>query len=74
MTEVEKFDVNLVEDGNADKNISSPYLGYLVGRIKEQLEASIENERQLTALKNVIADTVYDWWSKANKTNHNNLR
>lgn len=42
--------------------ISDTYFGYLVGRVKEHLEASIENDRQLTALRNVIADTMYDWW------------
>jgi len=48
-----------------ERVISKVYFGYLVGRVKEQLEASISDNRQLSALKNVIADTMYDWWEKS---------
>lgn len=47
------------------KEISNEYVGYLTGQLREILEASFVNEDQLRALKNIVADRVYQWWGDA---------
>ena len=49
--------------GNPTKEVSQVYVGYLTGQVREILEASIADERQLTALKNIVADKIYEWWN-----------
>ena len=53
------------------REITTVYVGYLTGQIREILEASITNETQLVALKNVIADKIYEWWRGAEDPVHN---
>jgi hypothetical protein len=48
-----------------EKTITDVYFGYLVGQVREVLEASIQDERQLKALKGVMDDRLYEWWDKA---------
>jgi len=48
-----------------DKKISKQYVGYLVGQLKEILEASVEPKEKCQALKNVLADKIYFWWDLA---------
>lgn len=46
------------------KTIYNSYFGYLVGQVREVLEASISDSRQLKALKGVMDDVMYRWWDK----------
>ena len=48
-----------------DIGINDVYFGYLVGQVREVLEASISDKDQLKALKGVMDDRLYDWWKKA---------
>lgn len=54
------------------KSISGTYFGYLVGRTREILEASIADDRQLKALTRITVNTLYDWWEGADVPNHGN--
>lgn len=36
---------------------------YLVGQLKELVEATTSSESQAKSLKNVMADKLYDWWN-----------
>lgn len=51
-----------IEEQNMLRVIHTVYFGYLVGQLREILEASIADERQLKALSSVIMDKMYDWW------------
>lgn len=42
--------------------VSERRVGNLVGKVKEQLEASIQDKEQRTALKNLVTDVIYDWF------------
>ena len=64
-----KVESSTSSNSGAKKEIYEVYFGYLVGRVKEVLEASISDEYQLKALKNVMADVIHDWWSKADNEN-----
>jgi hypothetical protein len=44
--------------------ISEPYFGYLVGQVREVLEASIPNEKQLKAIESIVLDRLYGWFAK----------
>lgn len=43
--------------------VTTQYLGYLVGQVKEIIEATTPSESQSKALKNIITDKIYDWWN-----------
>lgn len=44
--------------------VSTQYVGYLVGQLKEIIEASTADKEQRTSLKNIVADKVYEWWNR----------
>jgi hypothetical protein len=49
-------------DGDLLRVISEPYFGYLVGQVREVLEASIPNEKQLKAIESIVLDRMYGWF------------
>ena len=49
------------------KEISVEYFGYLVGQMREVLEASISDKTQLRALTGVMCDRLYGWWHNSDR-------
>lgn len=43
--------------------IPTPYFGYLVGQIREVIEAVCSTEKQQKAAESVLLDRVYNWWN-----------
>lgn len=54
------------------KSISSVHFGFLVGRVREVLEATITDKIQLSALTHVMVDRMYEWWKAGNLTTEKN--
>lgn len=42
--------------------VSADGVGAMVGGVKEILEASVADKRQCVALKNIVADKIYQVW------------
>ncbi|MDP4227190.1 MAG: hypothetical protein Q8910_12490 [Bacteroidota bacterium] len=44
--------------------ITEQYFGYLVGQVREVLEASISSEKQLKAIESLVLDRMYGWFGR----------
>lgn len=46
------------------KEVTTVYFGYLVGRLRQVLEAVIDDKTKLKASETLLMDRMYEWWEK----------
>ena len=63
-----KMDAESTDDRKLLRVVKLVYFGYLVGKLREVLEASITDEIQLRALSAVMMDRMYEWWNRIGDT------
>lgn len=50
------------QENNNYRVISEQYFGYLVGQMREVIEATLVNEKQQKAFQSIILDRMYNWF------------